>query len=143
MEPRLFLLPVILLIGSCSPELKNSPVQSTIDEHEITNVWHKAKLRGVSFRAIGQEPGWLLEITDGVDIVLKTGYGGTTEIFPFVSPEVSQTERSTRFVVQEGRFEIILDGKECSDTMSGEIFETAVLIKLAGRNLVGCGRALH
>jgi len=30
-------------------------------EEEITvrNVWHAAKLRGVAFRAIGQEPGWV------------------------------------------------------------------------------------
>jgi hypothetical protein len=46
-------------------------------EEEIAarNVWHAAKLRGVAFRAIGQEPGWLLEMTTGEKILGAGNWG--------------------------------------------------------------------
>ena len=52
------------LVAACG-QTSEPHVEETIDD-----VWHKAKLRGVAFRAIGQEPGWLLEITNGKEIVL-------------------------------------------------------------------------
>ena len=66
-------------------------------EASFGGVWHQAKLRGVSFRAIGQEPGWLLEITDGSEILLVTDYGQTKTSYPYVEPDVFEEERRTRF----------------------------------------------
>jgi len=56
-----------LVLCGCTPA--ESP------EASFGGVWQQAKLRGVSFRAIGQEPGWLLEITDSSEILLVTDYG--------------------------------------------------------------------
>ena len=112
-----------------------------MDEASIDSVWHKARLRGVSFRAIGQEPGWLLEITDGVEILLVTDYGSTRDSYPYVEPVVFQQERRTQFIV--GEIEIELRGESCTDSMSGEAFAVAVTVRQAGRTLTGCGRALY
>ena len=50
--------PIIALVSvitACGAEtVRLEPVS---DATSIDNVWHQAKLRGVSFRAIGQEPG--------------------------------------------------------------------------------------
>lgn len=37
--------------------------------------WDDARRRGVEFRAIGQEPGWMLEIDAGKSMYLLADYG--------------------------------------------------------------------
>lgn len=115
---------------------------SRFDESSIESVWHKAKLRGVAFRAIGQEPGWLLEITNGVEILLELDYGQTTILYPYVEPIVYHEDRRTQYIVEEDAVVVEIRGQACRDTMSGEQFEVSVTITLADRQLDGCGRAL-
>jgi uncharacterized membrane protein len=106
------------------------------------NVWHKAKLRGVAFRAVGQEPGWLLEITNGVEILLVTEYGSTRTSMPYVEPIVYQEERRTQYVLEAYNTIVEIRGERCTDVMSGEEFEVTVTIKQTDKELQGCGRAL-
>jgi hypothetical protein len=40
-------------------------------------IWEHAKLNGADFRAVGNEPGWNLEILAGSRIVLVSDYGAT------------------------------------------------------------------
>ena len=114
-------------------------------EEAIANrdVWHAAKLHGVSFRALGQEPPWTLEITDGEKIVLTMGYEQKSTVYPYVIPKVNQEQRRTIFSVQGQDLEIIIEGKICTDIMSDEMFDVSVYITLQGKQLSGCGRALH
>jgi uncharacterized membrane protein len=37
---------------------------------------------------------------------------------------------------------VLIEGKPCSDTMSGEKFETTVTVTTGEKTLKGCGRAL-
>ncbi len=107
------------------------------------NVWHAAKLRGVSFRAIGQEPHWLLEITNGKEILLVTKYGQKKTAYPYVEPKVNQQQRKTVYSMKDQKLEVAIEGKDCTDSMSGEKFSVSVFITLNDTNLKGCGRALH
>jgi len=117
--------------------------KAAVSETELArnNVWHAAKLRGVAFRAIGQEPGWLLEIVNGETILLSTDYGQTKVTYDYVEPVVDNHNRHTEFHVSEDTT-IIIDGEACSDIMSGESFEVTVTIQQTSRTLHGCGRAL-
>lgn len=124
------------LVAACG-QTSEPHVEETIDD-----VWHKAKLRGVAFRAIGQEPGWLLEITNGKEIVLVTDYGSTRTSMPYVEPVVYQEERRTQHVVGDYNTTIEIRGEPCTDTMSGESFEVSVTLFLSNKELHGCGRAL-
>lgn len=126
-------------VAACSVDSPDT--QPVPDEASIDNVWHKAKLRGVAFRAIGQEPAWLLEITDGVEILLVTDYGSNREKYAYVEPLVFAEERRTRFSVDE--LEIELRGEPCTDSMSGEKFAVSVTVRQPERTLAGCGRALY
>ena len=110
---------------------------------KLGSVWHKAKLHGVSFRAIGQEPGWLLEITDGSEILLVTDYGQSKTSYPYVEPDVFPEERRTRFSVSDHDVQIIIEGKACRDSMSGEEFAVTVTVTIGEVRLTGCGRALY
>ncbi len=137
-----FLLATLAVAGCTPPEHVESP-SPPFDESSLNNVWHKAKLRGVSFRAIGQEPGWLLEITTGTEILLVTDYGETRTAYPYVEPELDQEHRRTRFVTGDGAVEMLIEGKNCQDVMRGERFAVTVTVTLGERRLAGCGRALH
>jgi putative lipoprotein len=115
----------------------------SFDEAAINSIWHEAKLRGVAFRAVGQEPGWLLEIIDRAEILLVLDYGESRKSYPFVEPVVYQEERMTRYIIDEGELIIEIRGQHCEDVMSGEQFEVSVTIIMPDRRLAGCGRALY
>ena len=115
----------------------------TEEEIAARDVWHAAKLRGVAFRAIGQEPGWLLEMSTGDKILLVTDYGQTRIEYAYVEPEVFQAQRKSIFKVKPGEFTVTIEGINCTDSMSGEKFEVSVTVELNGKWLKGCGRALY
>lgn len=108
-------------------------------------IWEDAKLRGVDFRAIGNEPGWNLEITKKAQIVFIGNYGQSRYAFITPEPSIDRTARTTTYNVQNGKHElsVIIKGRQCSDTMSGEAFEATVTVILDGKKHRGCGKALH
>lgn len=139
---------LIMLAGvtsACIAQEQASPSGDPVVREQAlvkNNVWHKARLRGVSFRAIGQEPGWLLEIADGKEILLTRNYGEIKTSYPYVKPQVDRESRQTLFQLDR-EVKIVIEGKPCTDTMSGESFATTVTISLPDASLSGCGRALH
>jgi len=131
-----------VLISACGQSQQAHESEEVFDESSISSVWHKAKLRGVAFRAVGQEPGWLLEITNGNEILLVTDYGKHRTSYPYVEPIVHQEERRTEFITGDDGTIVEIRGVPCRDSMSGEEFEVSVTIKQIDRELKGCGRAL-
>jgi uncharacterized membrane protein len=131
-----------LVACGCGDQRDPEPGEPGFDEWSIDSVWQRAKLRGVAFRAIGQEPGWLLEITNGTEILLVTDYGQNRHSYPYVEPVVYQEERRTQFVLESYGVTVEIRGQHCSDVMSGEKFESSVSIIMTDRRLEGCGRAL-
>ncbi|WP_308911420.1 MliC family protein [Pseudokordiimonas caeni] len=108
-------------------------------------VWEHAKLNGVDFRAIGNEPGWLLEISNGDQLHLEADYGATIidASLPLFAEDPDGL--ATRYSVEtdDHRIDIELVSANCVDAMSGEAFETNVTIMLDGQKLTGCGKPLH
>lgn len=134
---------LLIFLTACSSQKTDTSQIPPVDEASITNVWHKAKLRGVAFRAIGQEPAWLLEIAEGCEIMLSTDYGQNVKHYPYAEPVVHQEQRRTLYVIADENIEIEIRGQPCKDVMSGEEFSTSVTIRTADRELKGCGRALY
>lgn len=115
--------------------------------NRVRAVWEDAKLNGVDFRAAGNEPGWYLEVYDKgaperIDVVVD--YGRDYYTFPEVRRD-RPSPTLTRYTALIGalRLEVALEPSPCSDTMSGEAFDTRVTVRLGHRTLTGCGRALH
>ncbi len=108
-------------------------------------IWEDAKLRGVDFRAIGNEPGWNLEIIKSEKIVFVGDYGQERYEFITTEPSIDRQARTTVYDVQNDKHElsVIILGRRCNDTMSGEAFETTVSVILDGKKYRGCGKALH
>ena len=122
-------------------------------DHKHTNcknnrakaIWEDAKLRGVDFRAVGNEPGWNLEIIQREKIVFVGDYGQTR--FVFIHPErsIEQQGRKAVYTAKNNQHELsaVIMGRRCFDTMSGEPFESTVTVILDGKKYDGCGKALH
>ena len=108
-------------------------------------VWEAARLRGVSYRAIGQEPSWVLEIDREKGFLLVTDYGQNRQRFPDSEAESDAQQRTGRYSPElDGeRIEITITGASCHDSMSGEAFSSQVEIDWREQTLRGCGRALH
>ena len=138
---------LLSLLLSCFSVLAESTTLETEEQIAKNNVWQAARLRGISFRAIGQEPGWLLEISKGEKIDLIMDYGRTkitaSYVDPIVDPNVNPTQHTTVFTVKDQKLEIIIVDKECSDVLSGEKFNVSVFVTLKGKKFKGCGKALY
>jgi uncharacterized membrane protein len=108
-------------------------------------IWEDAKLSGVDFRAVGNEPGWHLEIKAGDKVVFVGDYGQTRYEFATPEPLNDQHARKTTYEVRtpEHELTVVLEALRCHDSMSGEPFETTVTVLLDGRTYRGCGRPLH
>ena len=141
---RLIISLLLAGISACGAQEQESVLEDPVArEQELakSDVWHAAKLRGVAFRAIGQEPGWLLEITNGEEILLLTDYGKNKQSYPYVEPREDKVSRKTVFPVDDST-SILIEGKPCTDSMSGESFEVTVTVTQGEKTLKGCGRAL-
>ena len=108
-------------------------------------IWEDARFRGVEFRAVGNEPGWYLEI-DRTQIFYAGNYGRDTLHFPFRPPRVEG--RSARTIYSssaQGRsLDVQLEAGDCFDSMSGKHFNTRVTLSLdGGAPRYGCGRVLN
>ena len=108
-------------------------------------IWEDAKLRGVDFRATGNEPGWHLELKAGAYSVFVGDYGERRIEFATPQPVVKQDETITTYTAQvEGHFlRTTIEGRSCTDSMSGEQFETTVSVEVNDTLYRGCGKALH
>ena len=142
MVVRIVSIALLLAVAACNTDSEMEYDQSIADEESIDDVWHKARLRGVAFRAIGQEPGWLLEITDGEDIMISTDYGESVNRYNWVEPVVDENGRRTQYVIEKSSVTVEIRGTPCTDVMSGESFENSVTIIESDRRLEGCGKAL-
>jgi len=139
---RITALLLMTAISACGAQEQASEDPVAREQELAKNdVWHAAKLRGVAFRAIGQEPGWLLEITNGEEILIVTDYGKNRKSLPYVEPREDKAARKTEFQI-DADTSVLIEGKPCTDSMSGESFQTTVTAILGGKTYKGCGRAL-
>jgi uncharacterized membrane protein len=139
---RASLLIAALLVAACSAPDATPPQMEALAP-AATPSWENARAEGVDFRAVGQEPGWLLDIYIQDHIVLEWDYGEQRAVFAL--PEAtSPVEGETRYDVEASGhvLSIIIRSSPCQDVMSGEDFPARVDITIDGRELMGCGRSL-
>jgi putative lipoprotein len=108
----------------------------------VRDPWQEARGRGIDFRAVGQEPGWYLEIDNGKSMRLVYDYAEREAMTPVPQPVSRQGSTTYDATTEAHRLRVILDERSCSDAMSGESFPRAVTVEIDGRSLRGCGRPL-
>jgi putative lipoprotein len=115
---------------------------SACQTHEGGDPFVTARLRGVAFRAIGQEPGWYLEIEPDGMIVFVGDYGDRTMETPVPVPAREGSRTEYHAVTGAGELRVLIDAAPCTDIMSGEAFSATVIVTVAGDEYRGCGRWL-
>jgi heat shock protein HslJ len=146
---RCFRQPLILVVIAAAG-CTGAPVQENREpgtEPEIGGTtgtpWEQARLRGVEFRAIGQEPGWNLEIDQGREIRYVGDYGDTNITVPAPDADVDSAGAIVYHATNNAHeLHIVIRPTACQDVMSGEAFTHSVSLTVDGRELQGCGRVL-
>lgn len=105
--------------------------------------WEEARRRGVDFRAIGQEPGWSLEVQHGGKMLFISGYGASRILLPTPEPDIEEDLVVYTVTTERHDMQVEITVEHCQDTMSGEVFENSVHISLDDKNYQGCGLALE
>lgn len=105
--------------------------------------WGTARAAGVDFRAVGQEPGWMLDIFQTARINLIWDYGENHAEFPLSDPTYPQ-EGATHYAAQADGHTLAITIRRfpCTDSMSDERFPATVEVVIDGRTLNGCGRTV-
>lgn len=103
--------------------------------------WEEARRRGVDFRAVGDEPGWYLEIERGKQIRFVTDYGQTRIYTPVPEPETQPRAQRTIYHARTEAHDlrVVITGQPCRGTMAAEAYAAAVTVVLDGREHRGCG----
>jgi uncharacterized membrane protein len=97
------------------------------------------RLEDADFRALGQEPGWLMDIANGEKILLVMDYGERRFEFPYAKPD-SSDGRDVYDVTASGHHLVaVIERRPCNDSMSGRAFVATVTVTVDGKEYTGCG----
>lgn len=105
--------------------------------------WEVSALLGYDFRAVGQEPGWMVEIAEGRRVHVLADYG-EVEFFTSAPRIETGPDGATVHRADSELGEVVVSVREeaCEDVMSGQRFPRSVTLALEGRVLEGCGTRL-
>lgn len=95
----------------------------------------------VVFRAVGNEPGWIVEIVEERYIRFHHAYGARDAYIPLPEPSFDFATTATVYhgVTEEYDLRVTIEPVACSDTMSGRGFASTVTVILNGEVFRGCG----
>ena len=103
--------------------------------------WNDAAARGIGFRAVGNEPGWFVEVGTGGSPSLHAtlDYGDREVIVAKAQPAglgfTGKAADGTAVVLEIQR-------TRCQDGMSGEAFEATARLVVGNKTYRGCGAFL-
>lgn len=136
---RAFLIVLLLALSACAsgapPRRSGAPVPyAPIPASE-------ARAAGVDFRAVGYEPGWLLDIGTNLDLIYD--YGARRVVLPASQPDTA-AEGATRYSARgDGHsIAVTIQRYPCTDNITGEAKAARVTVVIDGRTLTGCGASL-
>lgn len=100
--------------------------------------WRDEAAAGATFRAVGQEPGWVLDVYPD-RLHLSADYG-TREV---TVPKPPPRRAGATTVFDAGRLRAEILAEPCRDSMSGQPFPATVRVTLDGTTWRGCGMGLE
>ena len=100
--------------------------------------------RDRDFRALGQEPGWQLEIRKGAEMRFIYDYGKNMAVTPASRAQVDSNSgtRTYHAVAEANDLRVVIVPVPCTDVMSGRPYPVTVSVTLNGRTFRGCGEEL-
>lgn len=116
----------------------------TAVQAEENDVWEQAKEEGIQFRAVGNEPGWLVEVRDDQNIKFVNDYGNLEIKAPVDDLWVGPAGEDKIYYIENDvvQFQVIIMKKSYQDTMSGEVYPYQVRVVFPNKSYIGGGRLL-
>ena len=108
------------------------------------SVLEDSRYRGADLLAMGNEPGWKLELSQNGDMYYVGDYG--TVKFRIPTPKPSRNGDGPYVYAardSENSLWLSIESKPCRDTMKGDLFEVSVSLIANGKHLQGCGTVLN
>lgn len=103
--------------------------------------WAEPKARGIDFRAVGNEPGWYMELDVGRTAKLVLDYGERALEVP--APARWRAGAANSFAhAGETPVAVAVKPGRCNDGMSDAVYPASVELKVGGTTYRGCGRDL-
>ena len=118
-----------------------SPVQC--EERRADSLREDARARGVVYRALGNEPGWVLEAGPAGRLSWTTNFG--QDRFDFEQAQAAiAPDGTTVYTAQQGEVSIraSIKAERCVDDGDVE-FDHVVTVESGGQTLRGCGTRLN
>lgn len=97
----------------------------------------------MDFRATGNEPGWLLEIVGDRSIRMLIDYGNNRVVTPVPPLQLSEGKKIYAAETEAHRIRVIIEPESCTDTMSGQKFESEVTVYLDDEIFTGCRQSFQ
>ena len=111
---------------------------------EPASPWDAAAARGVTFRAVGNEPGWYAEVDGGANAALHAtlDYGDLKIEVPH-TVALDGDAFGYHGTATDGSSVVLRIRREaCSDGMSDRSYDTSVTLDVGDTTYSGCGRFL-
>jgi putative lipoprotein len=138
---------LLFLIAACGPARDGTADSVSTDTaarpQPASAPWDDARARGVDFRAIGQEPGWMLEIDNDKSLYLLADYGEQKVTAPAPALRDSADVAIYTATSDTLRLTVHVRAVPCADAMSGEEMTHSVTVFMNERQYTGCGRDLR
>ena len=104
-----------------------------------------ARVRGVTYRGTGNEPGWMVEIGPATRLLFVTNFGEERHEFGDASTPGADSSGVSVFTARHGNEEIkvTVAREACIDDMSGAEFDHRMVVEFGGQSLGGCAAAVQ
>lgn len=150
MNARALLLIGAIALSACtsdktpSTEAVPTPAEPSASATAQASPWEQARTRGIAFRGVGNEPGWLVEIGAGETPALHAELDyGERKIDVAHAPPLSGTLGYTGTTGDGIEVQLQLQRGDCSDGMSDEIYPVSAKLAVGDKTYAGCGRFLQ
>ena len=144
--------PIVLVLAACQPSGKDSDgavapaaaPPASAAAGEPASPWDAAAARGVAFRAVGNEPGWYVEVGRGATAALHAtlDYGDRRVEVPKAVALDGDAFGYHGTATDGSRVVLRLRHEACSDGMSDRAYDTSAVLEVGGTTYRGCGMFL-
>lgn len=144
----LLFLSAIALSGCAMDKTPSSeaipPAEASTPANTQASPWEQARTRGIIFRGIGNEPGWLVEVGAGETPALhaELDYGERRIDIAHVQP-LPGGAGYTGTTGDGVAVELQLQRGNCSDGMSDQTYPVSTGLSVGDKTYAGCGRFLQ
>ncbi|HRE43942.1 MAG TPA: hypothetical protein PKY87_08220 [Terricaulis sp.] len=125
------------------PETPAPPAQTQAENLAALPAWEDLREAGVIYRALGQEPGWMLDIHTSRRALLVLDYGERALRFELPYQYIRPSEGAYEANADGEAIAITISNGPCEDVMSGQPFPERVEVRVGARSYSGCGSLIY